>query len=434
MDPCFKYWFICVLNCLVKIINFCTRSIFNWTVSYGLNTEYTKSQSNFETSAHMVDVLLFGHYGFFQDVQLYKNFLWKHNRYLHPKYILENDHVTLYGFSKTEVFFCITDPNVDIYNNEIFGFPIVGEKTMCKQLIIMKLEHFHRLAEEIIGDPKVRVGFIHHTSRCGSSLMCQVVNKVPKTRVFVEPVSITDIVRHYYQGIWTKEQTKRCVQNCIRVLCKPVIHKEIQFMLLKWTCNGNILIPMVVDSFPRNKWIFQTRPLLKPALKSMIKSYNSHPWFFRWSDNYFANHFSNHMSFDRTDKKWANICNEVVRNGLGKYTDAERMAAVQGSFLVPYEEVKHAHQMCIFYDDLIKNSKDVIKKVFTTFGLDLKYVDLGLTAFQFDSQRGVTGGTGKTNEIQISDLEYVTIDRIYKQVGLPINSQMTLDELKKVFY
>ena len=58
---------------------------------------------------------------------------------------------------------------------------------------------------------------------------------------------------------------------------------------------------------------------------------------------------------------------------------------------------------------------------FQSFLSDYRRVDLGLTAFNFDSQKGVTGGQKGTEAITISDDEYVTIDAIFKQVGLSVN-------------
>ena len=432
MDPCFKYWTVRILNFIISIINLCTQVTFGWTFSYGLNGDRKKSETDYAASAHLVDILLYGHYSFFENARLNDNFFWKHNDYLHPKVIKDNDHITLYGFSESHAFFCVSDPNVDIFDTDVFPFPTIGEKTSAKQLIIMKLEHFHKFAEEEIGDPRMKVGCINHSSRCGSTLMCQVLQKVPKTRVLVEPFSLLNVGQHYYDHNWTTAETKRCLANCVRVLFKPVLGKEIDFMLLKYTCCANMLIPMLIESFPDFKWIFMTRSV-KPAVKSFVKFQDSQPWFYLAADLFIGRFFWKHSSIDRTDKNWVKINDEVVRNGRRKYSTAVRMATIQASFFVPYEKVRHAHEVCIFYDDLIENPRENVEKVFRAFDVDLKHVDSGLTAFKFDSQGGVTGGIG-TGALTVSQQEFVEIDKIYKRLGLPINSQMTLQEMKKIFY
>jgi len=47
----------------------------------------------------------------------------------------------------------------------------------CRRLIVVPLSTFHRLAE-LIGDPKGELIFLSHTSRCGSTLLAQVVHRI----------------------------------------------------------------------------------------------------------------------------------------------------------------------------------------------------------------------------------------------------------------
>ncbi len=52
---------------------------------------------------------------------------------------------------------------------------------LSHRFIVLPIPSFHRLAEEC-GDPKVTVGFVAMTLRCGSTLISQVMNRVPNTR------------------------------------------------------------------------------------------------------------------------------------------------------------------------------------------------------------------------------------------------------------
>ena len=39
-----------------------------------------------------------------------RNFVWRHEKYVHPRYILERDNVSLMGVTPTHAFFCVSDP------------------------------------------------------------------------------------------------------------------------------------------------------------------------------------------------------------------------------------------------------------------------------------------------------------------------------------
>ena len=94
---------ILVLNFVTSIINLCTWVTFGWPFSCGLNGDHEKSETDYEASAHLVDILLYSHY-------------------------------------------CVADPNGNIFDTNVFPFPTIGKKTSAKQLIIMKLDHFHIFA------------------------------------------------------------------------------------------------------------------------------------------------------------------------------------------------------------------------------------------------------------------------------------------------
>ena len=65
--------------------------------------------SQYENSAHVVSVWARGSWSFATQHGLH-NFLGIHKAYVHPDYVLENEHVTLHGADKTHVWFCVSHP------------------------------------------------------------------------------------------------------------------------------------------------------------------------------------------------------------------------------------------------------------------------------------------------------------------------------------
>ena len=430
IDPCFTYYTVIILNFVMKIINYFTSKCLKWTFSYGFNSDYEKSQNCFESSCQIVDVLLFSTLAIFHDVQLQRNFFWKHNKYVHPNYILIHDNVTLYGFTETHVFFCVTNEGVDIHDINQFPFQAIGLKLMCKKLIIMKMEFFHQLGEEI-GDPiGSKVGCIQYTARSGSTLLGQVIHKVNGTQIIDDPMFLMNIQRYRLNKIWTESKTEACLKSAIRLLCKPLHNKRINFTLIKWLCTTNGLVPLAMKVFPDIKWIFLTRTV-KPALKSVVKLSQANPWFFFWSG---ACHelLYNHVSIDMRNEQWLKVRDEVFKRGRKRYSFAEMACTSYGAQAANFYQVRNRFEMITFYDDLISAPRKVLKSIFEIFQLDQKYLDYGLTALKDDSQRGFTGGIG-TEQIVISDKELARINEIYRRVGLPIRTDMTLDSLRKIY-
>ena len=306
IDPCIEYWTVRLLNFIISILNFFTNLTLGWTYSYGATSDRAASESDFSKGAQLVDIKYFAGYAFIEEVQLNKNFFWKHNRYLNPNFILENDNVTLNGMTSTHAYFCVA--TADVTNSELFPFMVLGQKMAAEQLIILPIKHFHRLAQEV-GDPKLKVACIHMTARCGSTLLSQVFNKVPGTQVFIEPFVTMDIQRHYAKNRWTQEETDECVRNAVRLLMKPIHNKKVDFIVWKVTPFTNVHIPTIMKAFPKFKWIFNTRTL-KPAMKSFVKTVNSQPRFYLSTGIFFSKFWWNNIAVPRDDRTWMKVLND----------------------------------------------------------------------------------------------------------------------------
>ena len=47
------------------------------------------------------------------------NFCCKHEKYVHPNYVLEHDNITLFGVTKTHAFFCVSKPDFNVYETRV---------------------------------------------------------------------------------------------------------------------------------------------------------------------------------------------------------------------------------------------------------------------------------------------------------------------------
>ena len=66
------------------------------------------------------------------------------SRYVHPRYVLEHQHVTLLAVEQSYALFCVTTPGVDIHDSAQFTFMFDSQYLEAKQLLILPIESFHR--------------------------------------------------------------------------------------------------------------------------------------------------------------------------------------------------------------------------------------------------------------------------------------------------
>ena len=59
-----------------------------------------------------------GAYSPLQPHQL-NNFVWWHEKFVHPSHVLLHDNITLMGVTPTHAFFCVSDPGFDVYDTKV---------------------------------------------------------------------------------------------------------------------------------------------------------------------------------------------------------------------------------------------------------------------------------------------------------------------------
>ena len=62
----------------------------------------------------------------------------------------------------------------------------INQYNLCSELIRMPNESFLRLADEL-GDPMGKIVILSNTGRCGSTLLTQLFEQLPKTVAISEP-------------------------------------------------------------------------------------------------------------------------------------------------------------------------------------------------------------------------------------------------------
>ncbi len=99
----------------------------------------------------------------------------------------------------------------------------------AKKLVVMPHSSFHRLAAEV-GDPQEdgrKLTFVNMTARCGSTLLSQMMSRVPKVRTMSEPWTLVHLHGHYVNRLIALAEYKRLLRSAIRLQCKKE-HKRVR--------------------------------------------------------------------------------------------------------------------------------------------------------------------------------------------------------------
>ena len=111
------YWIMCTFKAGIILMDFFLDNVLGYTIQHGTREERNNSEA-YEYSAQIVNLLGRGTYSPLQPHQL-NNFVWRHEKYVHPKYVLDNDNITLMSVTPSHVFFCVSDQNVDIFDTKV---------------------------------------------------------------------------------------------------------------------------------------------------------------------------------------------------------------------------------------------------------------------------------------------------------------------------
>ena len=112
---------------------------------------------------------------------------------MNPTKLLSMDNATLHSINTEEAIFCISKQGVRVTDSSVGPFLWSSGFLNAEQLAIVPLHHLHTLASQSVNllEPNLQIAVIHMTGRCGSTLLCQMLEKVPSTLVLSEPLVIS---------------------------------------------------------------------------------------------------------------------------------------------------------------------------------------------------------------------------------------------------
>jgi hypothetical protein len=259
------------------------------------------------------------------------------------------------------------------------------------------LENLGEIAAEQPGLPPT--GFIFHMSRCGSTLMSQMLAALPENIVLSEAGPIDDILRAHFRnpGI-TEEQRVKWLQWLVAVLAWRR-HPAEKNVFIKFDCWHVMDLPLIQRAFPGVPWIFLYREPLE-VMASAQKQLGGQmipgvlaPGLFGWDHATVAGM----TLYEYTARVLARLCESALagaQGGAGKLVNYRQLPASIWPALMEYWKVKF--------------SAGEIQRMLDTAQLDAKNPVLPFAA---DSQAKHDSATAETRA-----LTQQWLDGIYRQL------------------
>jgi hypothetical protein len=415
-----------VLWCLDILLDL----LFHWTLTGGSKTERQAAADKYESSAQVVRIMWMCCPRIIRPTTL-QSVLYRHERYVHPDFVLEHPNVTLLAVEKDHALFCMTDPNVNIYDCVKFPFMNMAQYTEPTKLIILPIRSFHKLANEL-GDPKVPVTMTAITTRCGSTLLVQIFNNVPGTRCLSEPYAMLNI--HYLNndGKLTEEENRNLLRSTVRLHCKVEPGTGVEMIFLKM-CPANA--PQFKDFsnlFPSFTFLFNTR-LPVPSIKSLLLIVDLQSiGLFKVAYKLVMRQKMVSMyckTFDFVSKRWS------LQN-LKQIDHAETAITVYATSMLAFFAKKEMFDKVVIYESLTEDPDQEILKIFDVVGIDHFHLPKAIEAMGRHSQKGSHLDREKLKPVKFDmDAEMCGLFDSYMQgMGMGgIRHDMPLNEFKDAF-
>ena len=209
----------------------------------------------------------------------------------------------------------------------------------------------HQTPLENLGDiaatqPSVRpTGFIFHMSRCGSTLVSQMLAAAPANIVLSEAGPVDDILRlHFRNPSITDEQRVQWLQRLVSVLAWRR-HPAEKNVFIKFDCWHVMFLPLLQRAFPGVPWIFLYREPIevmasaKKQLGGQMIPGVLQPALFGWD----AATVERMSLYEYTARVLAKLCEAALaqaRNGNGKLVNYRQLPDAIWPALLEYWRVQ----------------------------------------------------------------------------------------------
>ena len=243
-----------------------------WWFLNGTNAEIRKSKqpANYHISTHVLTIRLKYRFDKILSKPSKYDFIMTHHGFVHPRDVLK-DNITLYVLSTLEAIFIELPSTINIFDSNFTSFVKEGQFNSGTRIYIMPIKSFYKLADEV-GRPQSPLIFLGHTSRCGSTLLSQLIDNTGEIVSMSEPPAFGAIARACQDQVLSEKELGRHIACGISMLCKPTTRKTSSYFI-KINALSMAQMNKVRLVFPDAKLLFMYRDGLDVAVSIVRVSY-----------------------------------------------------------------------------------------------------------------------------------------------------------------
>ncbi len=184
--------------------------------------------------------------------------------------ILEDDNITLYAFdfSKQEAIFVQTQNNIDIYE---YPFLYQAQYQFAEKIIITPFESIAALKS--LTTDNLSLIFLYSVGRCGSTLLCKLLQCSPNIISISEPDILAQLVTARSQDKQNDQEISKLLKIFLPLLFRKNIRNSTKTIVLIKTRSFSIEIAdLLSKTFPSSKSFFLYRNAYD-VVRSSVKAF-----------------------------------------------------------------------------------------------------------------------------------------------------------------
>ena len=172
-----------------------------------------------------------------QVLDIWFRYITTHRGFVDPDKVLR-DNITLYELTPQKAVFIESPENINVYHSSVASFGKEGQFNHGQRLYVMPITSFYQLAEKV-GRPQTPIILLGHTSRCGSTLLTQLMDSTDEIVSMSEPAAFEAIAFACPNNLLSDEHLNRYIVSGISMLCKPMSRKPCAyFVKMSGSPNG----------------------------------------------------------------------------------------------------------------------------------------------------------------------------------------------------
>ncbi|TRY62125.1 hypothetical protein TCAL_14955 [Tigriopus californicus] len=371
------------------------------------------------------------------------------DQYDDPNQIWTHPQWTLHGVNASSVWFSRSPTDQDVLDIRQYPFVWYGQNTTATHILQLSHHDFWLWMEEqrILSDyqPRVNTIFIWTSARAGSTLLGQILARVPHTKVISEPFSWAYLVGLRNKGMMSGQDEAFYVRALLLLTLKMEEERDpgVRHVVIKFPRMCTPQIGLVQRALPQGKHVFLSRQpdqSIGSWLRIAENLQRDQPLFYRFGLRPVV---LNHISLPYTPVRYRSLV-ERYRTQKWTLSLAEIFALSYGGSIACLAQQRQLADMWLTYDELV-NTDEIFTRCRVITSLlekcaihEFDLPDL-MDAFESPSQKSLmnsrhvassVGDSGQDSGARAPHEITNMVNGIFRDLQLPLTYHMSSKEFR----